>query len=133
MFRKIGAVVLFVHDFQKCLAFYRDTLGLEVVQLEEKFAAFRMHDQDFAVQEFALSAQMIQASEADIEPHMGRLNRVLLCAAVENVDAAYELLRAKGVVFTGPPITQLWGIRAAYFRDPEGNLWEIAHRLPVTA
>ena len=24
-----------------------------------------------------------------------------------------------------PPTTQPWGLRTAYFADPEGNLWEI--------
>ena len=49
----------------------------------------------------------------------------LLAAGVEDVDAAYETLSARGVRFLRPPIDQPWGLRTAYFADPEGNLWEI--------
>ena len=49
MFNHVTALVLFVQDFEKMLAFYRDTLELPVAQLEEKFVAFKMHDQDFAL------------------------------------------------------------------------------------
>jgi lactoylglutathione lyase len=51
--------------------------------------------------------------------------RVLLAAGVEDVDAAYETLSAKGVRFLRPPTDQPWGLRTAYFADPEGNPWEI--------
>ena len=44
---------------------------------------------------------------------------------VEDVDAAYATLEATGVEFTKAPVDQPWGMRAAYFRDPEGNLWEL--------
>ncbi len=53
--------------------------------------------------------------------------RVLLAAGVEDVDAAYQTLSAKGVRFLRPPTDQPWGLRTAYFADPEGNLWEINH------
>jgi lactoylglutathione lyase len=51
--------------------------------------------------------------------------RVLLAAGVEDVDAAHETLAAKGARFLRPPTDQPWGLRTAYFADPEGNLWEI--------
>ena len=49
----------------------------------------------------------------------------ILCADVDDVDAIYATLSAKGVPFTRPPLTQPWGYRVAYFNDPEGNLWEL--------
>ena len=55
--------------------------------------------------------------------------RVLLAAGVEDVDAAYEALVAKGVTFLRPPTNQPWGLRTAHFADPEGNLWEINQSL----
>ena len=48
---------------------------------------------------------------------------------VTNVDAAYQALSAKGVRFLRPPTDQPWGLRTAYFADPEGNLWEINHSI----
>ena len=64
-----------------------------------------------------------------LEPQSGKVDRVLLCTRADNVDAAYETLTAKGVEFTQPPIDQYWGLRTAFFKDPEGNIWEIAHSI----
>lgn len=129
MFNHITAVVLFVHDFEKSLAFYRDTLGLEGVVLEPKFAAFKMFEQDFAINEIAHAAEMVQLPVDAFDPQTGKAARSLLCTRVKNVDIAYQALRARGVVFTQEPTDQYWGIRTAFFRDPEGNLWELAHPL----
>lgn len=49
----------------------------------------------------------------------------LLAASVEDVDAAYEELKAKGATFVRPPTDQRWGLRTAHFVDTEGNPWEI--------
>lgn len=128
MFHKVNAVVLLVQDFEKCLTFYRDTLGLEVAQLEPKFVAFKMEGQDFALQELSEATQMFNVQGAAPAASKGA-DHVMLCAGVDNVDQAYETLKAKGVEFIKPPTDQPWGIRAAYFRDPEGNVWEILHPL----
>ncbi|MBZ0308214.1 MAG: VOC family protein, partial [Anaerolineae bacterium] len=45
------------------------------------------------------------------------------------VDTTYQTLTAKGITFIHAPKDQPWGIRAAYFADPEGNLWEIRQQL----
>lgn len=131
MFRKVNSIVLFVQDFEKSLAFYRDTLGLEVAQLEPKFVAFKMDGQDFALNAIPEAAEMVNVPLESFEPQTGKVDRVLLCANVDNVDKAYETLKAKGVEFTMPPVSQPWGIRAVYFKDPEGNIWELKH--PLTA
>lgn len=131
MFKRVTAVVLFVQDFQSSLTFYRDILGLEVAQLEDGFVAFKMQDQDFAINEISKASAMVNVPEADFEPQTGKTDRVLLCTRVENVDVAYDTLKAKGVEFTLPPTDQYWGLRTAFFKDPEGNIWEIAH--PIAA
>jgi lactoylglutathione lyase len=122
MFQKVTAIVLFVQDFETCLTFYRDKLGLPVAQLEPKFAAFKMQDQDFAMLEISQAADMIGVGVEAFEAQTGKIDRVLLCADVENVDTVYEAFKANGVQFTKAPVDQPWGIRAAYFRDPEGNI-----------
>lgn len=129
MFRNVTAVVLFVQDFQKCLTFYRDVLGLPVAQLESGFAAFQMNGQDFALQAIPASAKMINAGESDLAPVDGKLGRVMLCTRVENVDSVYETLKERGVSFAAPPVDQYWGLRCIYFHDPEGHVWEFAQPL----
>ena len=52
-------------------------------------------------------------------------SRSLVAASVDDVDAMYADLMAKGVRVLRPPTDQPWGLRTAYFCDPEGNFWEI--------
>jgi uncharacterized damage-inducible protein DinB len=69
------------------------------------------------------AAQMVSSQALDLS--MEGRPRVLLAAGVADVDAAYETLSAKGVRFLRPPTDQPWGLRTAYFADPEGISWEI--------
>jgi len=59
---------------------------------------------------------------------------VELCINVDDVDATLSELGAPLVM---PPIDQLWGERAAYVEDPDGNLIMLVapHRLkhPLSA
>jgi lactoylglutathione lyase len=123
MFQSIAAMVVFVKDMDTCKTFYRDTLGLKATEYDPEHVAVHMDNVYFLLLEVGAAAHMIseQALQLSIEggPHG------LLAAGVEDVDAAYETLKAKGVTFLRPPTDQPWGLRTAYFADPEGNLWEI--------
>jgi lactoylglutathione lyase len=123
MFQSIAAMVVFVKDMDTCKTFYRDTLGLKVTEYDPEHVAVHMDNVYFLLLEVGAAAHMIseQALQLSIEggPHG------LLAAGIEDVDAAYETLKAKGVTFLRPPTDQPWGLRTAYFADPEGNLWEI--------
>jgi len=60
----------------------------------------------------------------------GLRDSVVFCTGTQDVDAMYKTLSAKGVQFFGEPQNlQGWDARCAYFRDPEGNLFEIAGEL----
>lgn len=120
MIRSIGATVLFVNDLDKCIRFYRDTLGLEVTFNDDVSYGLRLAVQDLLLLQVAAAAEMV--GEAAIGQATGR---VLFCAEVEDVDAEYETLKAKGAAVGKPPKDQAWGRRTAYFADPEGNLWEL--------
>ena len=123
MFHKIMATGLFVQDLAKCIAFYRDTLGLEVQESTHNSASFQMENVYFFLLDFSSAADLISSDVQTLKVEGGP--RVLLAAGVENVDASYEALKAKGVTFLRPPTNQSWGLRTAHFADPEGNLWEI--------
>jgi uncharacterized glyoxalase superfamily protein PhnB len=129
MIRKVNATVLFVQDLNRTMLFYRDTIGLEVVVSDDVSFAFKMEGQDFAVVQ--VSAGMEMLNEAVLSSPQGASHRVMLCADVEDVDAVYKALSAKGVAFIKPPIDQPWGWRTAYFADPEGNIWEFRQSIPA--
>ena len=125
MFHNLMAIELLVRDLTRCTAFYRDTLGLEVRESEstDDSVSFQMGNVYFFLLEASAAAQM--SSDKPLDLNIGEGSRVLLAAGVADVDAAYEELKAKGVTFLKPPADQFWGLRTAYFADPEGNLWEI--------
>lgn len=50
-----------------------------------------------------------------------------LIVAVPDCHAAYEELRSRGAAFLAPPVEYPWEIRA-FFRDPDGHLFEISQR-----
>ncbi len=127
MFHRVDATVLFVRDLARCLAFYRDTLGLEVKDSAPDRVGFHMENLYFLLLEVSAAAHMISEEALELKIEGGP--RGFLAAGVEDVDAAYQALSAKGVTFLRPPTNQPWGLRTAYFADPEGNLWEINQSL----
>jgi lactoylglutathione lyase len=123
MIHWIDATVVFVRDLARCTTFYRDTLLLQVNNGDPDSVAFLLEDRYLLLLEVSAAADLISA-EANALLIQGR-PRVLLAAGVQDVDAAYEALSAKGVTFLRPPTNQPWGLRTAHFADPEGTLWEI--------
>jgi catechol 2,3-dioxygenase-like lactoylglutathione lyase family enzyme len=131
MIRKVSAAVLFVDDLEKCMKFYRDALGLEVVFSDEVSYAFKMDGQDFALVHVSAGVDMMNAEVLGQPRQVAR--RIMLCADVDSADNAYKTLTERGVTFIKPPISQAWGWRTAYFADPEGNLWELREAIPQKA
>ena len=124
----ITATVLFVQDLNKCMVFYRDVVGLPITFSDAVSFGFRLgENQDLVVLQVSAAADMV--GEEAISLHAGVNHTVLLCVCVEDVDATYQELTAKGLHFVRPPKSQAWGRRTAYFADPEGNLWELWHEL----
>jgi catechol 2,3-dioxygenase-like lactoylglutathione lyase family enzyme len=123
MLSKVDAIVIFVQDLGKCVAFYRDTLGFRVTFNDDVSFGFALGSQDFLLLQTTAAAEMV--GEAALLPGGVNGSRVLLCAGVENVDSVYEALTDKGIAMLKPPEDKPWGRRTAYFADPEGNLWEL--------
>jgi lactoylglutathione lyase len=123
MFHRVDATVLFVRDLARCTTFYRDTLGLPMKHSDPNSATFQMENLYFLLLEVSAAADLISSKVNALKIEGGP--RWLQAAGVEDVNAAYEALKAKGVTFLRPPTDQPWGLRTAHFADPEGNLWEI--------
>jgi len=123
MFHSVVATVLFVRDLARSMAFYRDALGLELQESDADSVSFKMENVYFLLLEVSAAAHLI--SDEPIVLNLTGGPRGLLAAEVENVDAAYAALKAKGVTFLRPPTDQPWGLRTAHFADPDGNIWEI--------
>lgn len=110
---KVSHVMLGVSDFNRSVAFYRDTLGFALQQQFESFAFF-----DGGTMTLALSG--------DIWNHAGKAPGAMqVVFGVENVKSAYAALKAKGVEFMNEPRNVNGRDWAANFRDPDGHLLSI--------
>ncbi len=129
---------LLVTDFPACYRFYRDILGLAVQFGEEhdSYASFSAKDGEHTAGAylalFGRSAMAEAIGTSDRPATAIAQDTMMLSFEVENVDTAAEHLRSLGVDFVAPPTDRpQWGQRTAHLRDPDGNLIEIYHSIPM--
>ncbi len=123
-------VRLLVTDYERAFRFYRDVLQFPVTWGDETtgYAAFDTGGSPLAVFGRQAMAEAIDASDRPASALSQ--DTFVLTFVVDDVDAEYERLRARGVSFLAPPVDRPdWGERTAHFRDPDGNLIELNHSL----
>jgi len=122
MFNRISANCLLVNDLDKSLTFYRDILGLKVDSANKNFfVKFELEDTPLMIFEKEAAATMLFPKE-----HMAQGGGAILAFQVDNLQKTCDELKAKGVeIFEGPKATS-WGQIVAYFKDPDGNVWEVS-------
>ena len=109
----LNQVTVEVSDFDAALEFYQ-ALGLKlIVHSEGRYARFEMPS----------GASTFSIHVAEDPQVLGPL----LYAEVDDVDAVYNDLMAKGIVFDTVPEDQPWLWREVRFRDPSGNRWCLFH------
>ena len=118
-----------VHDPDLALAFYRDTLGLELRNDVAK-GDFRWITVGAASQPGVaiVLTNYLNGSPADNDAlaaliAKGALNGVHFHA--DDLDASFEKVRAAGAEVVQEPADQPWGTRDFAVRDPSGNLLRI--------
>jgi catechol 2,3-dioxygenase-like lactoylglutathione lyase family enzyme len=126
---KLATCFLTVDDQEKALAFYRDTLGLRVVN-DVSFDGMRWVTVTPPSQpgvEIGLFTpnDNPDASPADRAAVATLLAKGLLSGvnfATDDCDATFEAIRAAGAEVLQEPMDQHYGVRDCAFRDPAGNL-----------
>ena len=117
----IGQASINVHDVDKAVAFYRDTLGLRFLfQAGPKMAFF----------DCGGVRLMLAVPEKPEFDHPGSI----FYFKVADIQAVAQTLESRGVRFEGPPHLlaampdhDLW---MAFFRDVEGNLQALMSEVP---
>lgn len=128
MTRNSVHIRLLIQDYQACMQFYRDILGFDITWDDGDYASFQDGDMRLAIFKRELMSEAI--GTADMISDAISQDKFGLIFEVSNVDDDYRQLIEKGVQFTRiPQDYPVWGIRAAHFRDPDGNLIEINSRL----
>lgn len=105
-------IALKARDFRRAVDFYTRTLGFDLVsQYQEVWA-------EVAGPGIQLGISHQGGNGAESVP---RNPNIVIVFEVEGIDKLYEDLRAKGVHFLGPVISEFHG-KEALFEDTEGNL-----------
>lgn len=143
--REVGAIGLTVNDLGRELNFYTNTLPFELVSISE--ASGKAQDDLLGLKNVKLRVAMLKLGDERIAltEHLGKKGRPIppdsrsfdhwfqhIAIVVSDMDKAYERLLEHKVthVSTAPQTLPEWnkdagGIKAFYFRDPEGHVLEI--------
>ncbi len=114
------------HDADLALAFYRDTLGLEL-RNDVANEGYRWVTVGAASQpgvEIVLT-NYVNGSPADGDVVAGLLAKGALNGVhfhADDLDAAFARIKAAGAEIVQEPTDQPWGVRDCALRDPSGNL-----------
>jgi catechol 2,3-dioxygenase-like lactoylglutathione lyase family enzyme len=101
---RLNYAIKFVSDMDAAVAFYRDTLGLNV-----RFQSPFWSELDTGETTLALHPASAENAAGSVQLGLG----------TGDLDHFHAETQAKGIVFTSPP-TDMHGTRIARFRDPEG-------------
>ncbi len=115
-----------VHDPDASLAFYRDTLGLEL-RNDVARGDFRSITVGAGAQPGVgiVLTNYLAGSPADSDALAGLLAKGALNGVhfhTDDLDAAFEKVTAAGAEVVQEPTEQPWGTRDFAVRDPSGNL-----------
>lgn len=126
-----------VSDMEDALAFYRDTLGMSLLdRFEQESTAFdhAVGVENAQVELAFLDADGIVVELIDYHRPPGENNNegvanndvgvAHLCLTVDDADQVYETLR-EDVSFVSPPQELENGVRLAFMHDPDGNVVEL--------
>lgn len=127
-FNKTTIRVLVRKDYGACFDFYTQTIGLIPVWGDRNgpYTSFAVKEGEppcfaiFAGENMSVFAGYKQPA------HNTQPDSLVAIIPSDNLDKDYNRLKDAGVQFLSEPqFIEGWGMRCTYFRDPEGNLFEL--------
>lgn len=112
---KAANTILYCRNWQETVVFYRDVIKLLVLSSNDWFVEFKLNE----------SARLSVANEARTSIKSGDGRGITISLQVADIAQVQAELNEAGVSST--PIKEVWGSKAIYVRDPEGNrleFWE---------
>ncbi len=125
MKNRISMVALGVRDLNKSIEFYRDGLGLPMLESPPGVAFFNLNGTWLG-----LSNRDSLAKDSGISPEGNGYSGINLAHNVKTKEEVTEVLDQ--AVKAGAKLIKTaqdadWGGFHGYFEDPDGHLWEIAY------
>ena len=124
---KSGATSIFTEDLPATKAFYSDVFGLPLVFEDAVSAVFKFDNLLLNVLRVSEALKLVEPAPVGAT---GAGARCMPTIRVPDADETCAELARHGVALLNGPINRPWGRRTAAFRDPAGNVWEIAQVLP---
>jgi catechol 2,3-dioxygenase-like lactoylglutathione lyase family enzyme len=109
---KAANTILYCKKWEETVAFYRDGLKLLVISSTDWFVEFKLNE----------SARLSVANEARATIKTGEGKGVTISLQVPDIEEIHAELVENG--FSPTPVKEIWGSRAIYVHDPEGNRLE---------
>lgn len=121
----LSIITLGVDDLQLMKRFYKENFGWKALKDGDDIAFFQLNGILLALfprEELATDAGVSS------ESHGFKCFTLAICLNSEDaVNKTFDELKAKSVNIIKPPGRTFWGGYSGYIKDPENNLWEIAH------
>lgn len=121
--RQITDVCLLVQDLDGMVRFYAETVGFKLRRQAPGFADFFTGGATLAL--WQVDHMRSHLGLADSRQTGWRMMAAMQLESEARVDATHRELSSRGVEFLVEPRAYPWNAYAAYFSDPEQNLWEI--------
>ena len=116
MFKQIDYTMVVVSDMDKSVEFYRDKLGIPLKFQSPEWTEFQTGDTTLA-----LHAGGVPRSGPPVGDPSKQAGACSFGFNVEDIDATYQELQAKGIRFVMPPTQRdQEGIKLAVALDPDG-------------
>ncbi len=114
---KIKAVntILYCRKWQETVAFYRDSIKLLVLSSNDWFVEFKLNE----------TSRLSVADESRTSIKSGEGKGITISLQIMDVEQIQAELMEAGI--DSSPIKEVWGSKAIYVHDPEGNrleFWE---------
>lgn len=126
--RGVGVRIL-AEDVPALCDFYTEKLGFKIFwgSRESPYISFAEADGDKPAFSVFSKAGMEDYPGYMPLPGTAKSDQAVYCTGLDDVDGYYRELQAKGVPLMGEPCNMVnWQMRCFYFRDPEGNLFEVS-------
>lgn len=109
---KAANTILYCKKWQETIAFYRDRLKLLVISSNEWFVEFKLNEM----------SRLSVADETRTSIKSGDGKGITISLQVSDIEQTRADLMDAGI--TPTPIKEVWGSKAIYVHDPEGNRLE---------
>ena len=127
-FKKLTPRILVRKDYGACFDFYTEKLGLIPTWGDRNgpytsFALVEGEPNYFSM----FSGEKMLEHKGYIPSENGASDTTKICLLTDDVQRDYLRLKAAGVEFLGAPQLMSWDAIHVFFRDPEGNLFELSN------